>query len=72
MSGSGIEWKLHSKGFDEELEEGQVRPPIFHAVRVLTMIIFIFQTLELRFKTLYSGSKPFVTKVGFNGEILCK
>ena len=24
MSGSGTEWKLHSKGFDEELEEGQV------------------------------------------------
>jgi len=51
VSGSGFEWKLHSKGFDEELDEGQ--------------------TLELRFKTLYSGSKPFVTKVGFNGEILC-
>jgi len=51
VSGSRTEWKLHSKGFDEELLEGQ--------------------TLELRFKTLYSGAKPFVTKVGFNGEILC-
>ena len=25
VSGSGNEWKLHSKGFDEELEEGQVK-----------------------------------------------
>ena len=24
MSGSGRDWKLHSKGFDEELDEGQV------------------------------------------------
>ena len=25
VSGSGYEWKLHCKGFDEELEEGQVK-----------------------------------------------
>ena len=30
VSGSGIEWKLHSKGFDEELEEGQVKSHLFH------------------------------------------
>ena len=26
MSGSGTDWKLHSKGFDEELDEGEVGP----------------------------------------------
>ena len=24
VSGSGTDWKLHSKSFDEELQEGQV------------------------------------------------
>jgi len=51
VSGSGKEWKLHSKSFDDELQEGQI--------------------LELRFKVNYSGSKPDVTRVGFNGRTIC-
>ena len=107
VSGSGNEWKLHSKGFDEELEEGQVKlvsspiqpdigekPILSFEIENFCPLISKFetrsrisndlwgfnkwlkllnsQTLELRFKTVYSSSKPFVTKVGFNGEILCK
>merc|ERR1711962_1011741 len=51
ISGSGKSWKLHSKSFDEELDEGQV--------------------LELRFEARFSGAKPDVSKIGFNGKDMC-